>query len=349
MKKTFQKSLIAVAALAAMSASFAADKGTSNILFPYVSTGANAVTLITLASGGLASAPTYRYAMKTIGAANSVGCDHQDGTSSLTANDVVQFEVSNKFAANTAFANGDTSVGYNYTGGAGKHGFLIINTGVAAAMNAIYGEALVIDAASGLRLSYSSQGLNTTDTTAGNPDFTLNNGGAITGGPASAPVYIPSGSSNAHGANIVTWLNTAAVTTSWFVLPLGTMLEMTPSGAIGGLTAAFSMTDTGGATGQFGAYNMTETFTSGGLVTSARCIGAITRSDTLMPGAISNTAAGGMAVLNTYNGGTTTALQDGGVAGGTTGAVFHKALVYKLQSAGTGANALGFISREADK
>lgn len=340
MKKTFQKSLIAVAAMAAMSTGFAADKGTGNILFPYVSTGASAVTLITLTSPA-ASTLTYRYAMKAIGAANTVGCDHQDGTSALTANDVVQFEVSNKFVTNTAFANGDTSTGYQYSGGANKNGFLIVNNTVAGA---VYGEAIVIDAASGLRLAYSSQGLNTTDSVA-NPDFTINNAAGVVGGPMSAPAYTPSGAAAAHGANMVTWLNAAAVTTSWFVLPLGTQAEMTPSGVIGGLTAGYSMTDTLGAAGQFGAYNMVESFTSGGLITTARCVGVVTRADMLMPGALANTAAGGMAVLNTYN---STAAADGGPAGGTA-ATAHKSLVYKIQNAGAGASALGFISREADK
>ncbi len=341
MKKTFQKSLIAAAALSAMSAGFAAERATTNIIFPYISTGANAVTLITLTTPVASPAAiTYRYAMKAIGAANTVGCDHQDGTSALTANDVVQFEVSNKFVANTAFANGDTSVGYPYTGGANKNGFLIVNNG---AVGPIYGEAIVIDAASGLRLAYSSQGLNTTD--AANPDFTINNAAGVTGGPASANVYLPSGAVAAHGANVVTWLNSAAVTTSWFVLPLGTQAEMTPSGVIGGLIAGYSMTDTLGAAGQFGAYNMVESFTSGGLVTTARCVGVVTRADMLMPGALANTNVGGMAVLNTYN---SVAAADGGPAGGTA-LTAHKSLVYKIQNAGTGSNAIGFISREADK
>jgi len=351
MKKTFQKSLIAAAVGVTMSGAFAASVGTSNILFPYISTGANAVTLITLVNGGTATVPTYRYAMKAIGAANSVGCDHQDGTSALTANDVVQFEVSNKFVANTAFANGDTSVGYQYAGGANKQGFLVVNAGAtvngAAGNTLIYGEAIVIDAASGLRLAYSSQGLNT-DFNAANPDFTVNDAGA-TGGPVAAAVVSPSGSTQntAHGTNVVSWLNSAAVTTSWYVVPLGTQAEMTPSGVIGGLTAAYSMTDGLGNGGQFGAYNMTEAFQSGGQLSTVRCIGAIARSDVLMPGVVTATAAGGTANLVTYNNAVSTVnTADGAPAGGTSQTA-HKSLVYKVQSAGTGANALGFISREA--
>jgi len=355
MKKTFQKSLIAAAALSAMSAGFAAERATTNIIFPYISTGANAVTLITLTTPVASPAAiTYRYAMKAIGAANTVGCDHQDGTSTLTANDVVQFEVSNKFVFNTAFANGDTNTGYTYSGGAGKQGFLIVNNN-ANVGGLLYGEAIVIDSASGLRLAYSSQSLSTDN--AAIPDFGADNLGA-TGGPMTvSATNVPGGAAAVtHGANIVTWMNagtTAApiVNTGWYVVPLGTAAEMTPSGVIGGLIASYSMTDTTvGVGGQYGAYNMTEAFTSGAVKTPVRCTGYITRANMLQDGALADTAKGGMAQLVSFNGAIAAESEDlAGGAASVGGVIRNKSLVYKVQGAGSGASALGFISREASR
>jgi hypothetical protein len=233
---------------------------------------------------------------------------------------------------------------------------LIVNNNTSN--NPLYGEAIVIDSSSGLRMVYSSQSLSTTG--AADPDFGTDNAGAA-GGPLVASTVVAPGVGNTitHGANIVTWMNagtTAApiVNTGWYVLPLGLQSEMTPSGVIGGLIASYSMTDTLGAAGQYGAYDMVEGFTSGAVKTPVRCTGYITRANMLQDGALSNTAKGGMASLLSFNAVTAAASEDlaGGAALGTGGVAAagpNKSLVYKIQSAGTGASAVGFISREATR
>lgn len=350
MKKAFQKSLLVaamgVAALASTTAN-AGSYGTQNVFFPYITTASTAFTFITLANNGTGAAGIahYRYAMKATTAANSVGCEHQDGNGTLTLNDVLQFEVGNKVNVATALATGDTTgTAYPFTGGNDKHGYLMVNTtGAGRSGQTIYGEAVIIDTATGMRMAYTTGGLNTDN--AADPDYTLANTG-IAGGPESVPVFVPSGSVDPKGTSVVTWYKAANVTTSWFVVPLGTTLEMTPAGAVGGVIAGYNMGDSAGAAGQNGAYDLNEAFHSGSIRTDVRCIGVITRANMLQPGALANTANGGTAHLSTYN---RLAGTDGAPAGGTAAALLQrdKSLVYKLQSTSLVGGASSFISRES--
>jgi len=338
MKKTFQKSLLVAAVSAALgTAAFAMEIGSTNLIFPYVSTGASAYTFLTVNNGGavnVGGAMHFTYAMKAQSAANSVGCEHQDGNGSLTVNDVLQFEMSNKVNLVTTLANGDTNNSFPYTGGADKHGFLILNSnGVGLSGDTLYGSAVVVDTASGLRLAYSTQGLNTDS--AANADFTANNT-ALLGGPevANSAVVTTVGAVAGNGNHLVTWYKAPTVATSWYVVPLGMEAAMSPSGSIGGVTASYSMFNSAGALG--GAYDMKEAFTSGGLATSVRCIGSITRDLMLQPGALANTANGGMALLGTSN----------VIALNNLGAVADKSLVYSNQTTSAINNAsANFINR----
>jgi len=343
MKKTFQKSLLVaamgVAALASTAVN-AGSYGTTNVMFPYITTSSSAFTFITLTGVGAAGAAHYRYAMKSTTAANSIGCEHQDGNGTLTANDVIQFEVANKVNVATALASGDTTgTAYPFTGGNDKHGYLIVNTNGLSGQT-IYGEAVIIDTATGLRTAYTTGGLNTDG--AANPDFSSNNTG-IAGGPEPLPTFTPSGALTVKGTNVVTWYNAANVTTSWFVVPLGTTLEMTPAGAVGGLVAGYNMGDSAGAAGQNGAYDLNEAFHSGSIRTDVRCIGVITRANMLQPGALANTAKGGTAHLSQFNNAAATADN----AAGGTASVPNKSLVYKLQSTSLVGGASTFVSRES--
>jgi len=347
MKKTFQKSLLVAAMGAAALASTAVNAGsygTTNVFFPYITTAFSAFTFITLAGVGAGGAAHYRYAMKSTTAANSTGCEHQDGNGTLTANDVLQFEVSNKLNVATGIGSGDvTGTSYPFTGGANKHGYLIVNTAVpGGSLQNLYGEAVIVDTATGLRMAYTTGGLNTDG--AANPDFSINNTG-VAGGPEAAPTFVPSGFVAPKGTNVVTWYRDGAafVTTSWFVVPLGATLEMTPAGAVGGLIAGYNMGDSAGAAGQNGAYDVNEAFHSGSIRTDVRCIGVITRANMLQPGALANTTTGGTAHLSTYN---QLVAGDGAPAGGTA-ATPSKSLVYKMQSSPLVGGGSTFISRES--
>lgn len=296
--KFFQKSLIAAAVVVASAASFAAEIGTTNLLFPYVSSGSSAYTFLTINNGGpanLGGAMHFSYGMKANTAANATGCEHSNGNGTLTPNDVTQFEMSNKLNLATELANGDTNGGFPWTGGADKQGFLIVNsTGAGLSGDTLYGSAVVIDTASGLRLAYSTQGLNTT--AAANADFSINNTGVV-GGPETASSLGATGGLTGNANHMVTWFASPTVTAGWYVVPLGFESAMTPSGSIGGITASYTMVNSAASLG--GAYDMKEAFTSGSQPASVRCAGIVTRADMLQSGALANSNKGGMALLTT--------------------------------------------------
>jgi hypothetical protein len=315
MKKTFQKSLLAAAVLAS-SASFAAEIGTTNLLFPFVSSGSSAFTFLTISNGNgtvgnAGGAMHYIYGMKASTATNAAGCEHSDGNGTLTANDVTQFEMSNKVNVATSLANGDTNGGFAWTGGADKSGFLIVNSNGLSG-DGLYGSAVVVDTASGLKMAYSTQGLNTTNALPA--DFSIDNTAAVGGPEAASQLAIGA----ANGNHMLTWYATPGVTSSWYVVPLGLETLMSPSAAIGGIAASYSMYNTAGTLG--GAYDMKEAFTSGSLPAPVVCTGSLTRALLLQSGALANSNLGGMGVLAT----TITAA----ASGGTT----NKSLVYSVQS-----------------
>jgi hypothetical protein len=340
------------------------------MLFPYVSSGSSAYTFLTVHNGGSnqnarAAAGTafqahYIYAMKAVGAANSNGCEHQNGTGTLTANDVTQFEMGGKVNVATSLANGDTAVGNGalWTGGADRIGFMMVNTN-GWSSDEIFGSAVVVDTASGLRMAYSTQGLNTNS--AVDPDWTVDNTGAA-GGPepvvglASGVLSATAGAgATAVGSanQMTSWYASPSVSTSWYVIPLGRETNMMPAGSVGGIFGAYTMSNRELTIP--GAYDMNEQFTSGSLTTTVRCQGTITRETMLQGGAITNTAKGGMGVLNVLvpttaqvaaaTAGSPLATGFGGGSGAGTTA--NKSLVFKIQTTSVINGAANtFVTRE---
>lgn len=359
MNKTLKKNLIAasvgMALAGAVVPAMAGGIATGNILFPYVSAGANAYTFISIVNTGSVLASTdwgyhFSYGMKGVAAPNyttagtAANCEHQDGRARTTPADLMQFELRNRIDLPATFGDA-TSVPYYYTGTTDTHGFLIVNTDHAVASymgdTTISGEAVVIDTASGMRVAYSSANLSTTD--AANPDYTINNVG-IAGGPVVAPTQDPFGAAGANATlNVISWYQAPTVTTSWLVAPLGTRSEMTPSGN-GGVVASYRLHNL--AFDDTGAYDNNEQFHSGSAATPVRCLGVITRTSMLNSGPANNTVNGGWSQLSTLNGDATHAAT---LAGGTAGAVANKSLVYKIQNTSAIGGSMSFISREAER
>jgi len=173
MQKSFQKSLLAVAAAAALSSTaFAAEVGTNKLIFPYISTASTAYSFITLTNRGSGSTNTssgaanrlvnvpmhFVYGTKAQTAANSAACEHADGDASATANDVMTFEVMDKVNMFTLTGEGVGTVPSPLTSSyyplaaanTGRHGFLIVNGNNAPVGTTLYGSAVVIDTATGL-------------------------------------------------------------------------------------------------------------------------------------------------------------------------------------------------------
>lgn len=324
MKKAFQKSLLVAAVSATLAtASFAMEIGSTNLLFPFVTTNTGAFTFITLNNGGASNvggAHHYIYGMKATGAANSVGCEHQDGNGSLTPNDVMQFDITGVTKIETAayLNNGDTNNSFPYTGGAGKQGFLIVNSNGLSG-DTLYGSAVIVDTSTGLRMAYATGGLSTNDATPA--DFTANNVGVAGGAEvANSGIVTTVGGVAGNGNHMLTWYASPQITSSWYVVPLGLETAMSPSAAIGGIAASYSMFNSAGTLG--GAYDMKEAFTSGSQAASVKCTGLLTRDLMLQPGALANTAKGGWALLG----------QSNVTAANNLGAIADKSLVYQIQS-----------------
>ena len=337
MKKTFQKNLVAAAvAMVASVGVHAADVGQANLLFPFITTASTAFTFVTITNRNASTAAdvagnnmtvtvplNFKYGVKDIAAANSTGCFHSDSSRAQTANDVMQFEVGGKVNMGPIGNEGTTSTTTTSTYSAyttpNRQGFLVVNAnGATAALGGVrlYGEATIVDTATGLSTTYSSRGLNTSD--AADPDFTIDNLG-LTGGPEVA-VNGPYGTAvRLHGRNVVTWMADTVAATSWFVEPLGKVSSMTPSFTTSGagIVAGYSMFSD--LQLQAGAYDMNEQFWSGGTRTDVRCVGTITRQMMLNEDAYLNTRFGGTANLTFFNSATTvdgTRGIDGAPAGG---------------------------------
>lgn len=282
MKKSFQKSLVAVALIAAGFAAHAGTAGTSNLLFPYVTTATGAFTFISISQQN-SSAPTtgtaasplhFSYATKPISAANSAKCDHVDGDATSTLNDLMQFEVSKRIDVPAAFGDTTSVPKYLYEGNpaaANRHGTLIVNAAAGSAYPAggpytspaLYGEARIISTASGLAAGYSTDDLHATAAPS-NPDFTA-------GGP-----------DQGLSSKVVSWFAEPTVSTTFYVLPLGTEANMSFSGNL------FTSYQVQGATpsvdstlGFGGHYNNNEKFQSSTNTNEITCLGVVSRSNLL--------------------------------------------------------------------
>ena len=274
MKKTFQKTLIGAALVAAGLSAVAGTRPTTNLLFPYVTTATGSYTFISIVANQFGANPAapfvhMTYATKAISAANSAACAHLDGDAIMTANDLMQFEIQNKVNMPAAF--GDvTSVPKYFPLGAGandRHGFLIVNNdaaagglygGSAAYLNAaLNGEAHIINTATGLGFGYSIDDLHTTGTN--NPDF------ASTAGP-----------DGGDPIKAISWFPDPAVSTTWYVLPLGTETTM---GFGGNLTKTYKAYNWSGNIG--GHYNNNEGFQSSTAQAAVTCLGVFDRATLL--------------------------------------------------------------------
>ena len=278
MKKTFQKTLIAasvgaVLAAASMVAS-AGTPGTTNLLFPYITTKASAYSFLSivnqLGNPAVGRPIHFTYAVKSIAAANSATCTHINGDAFATPNDLMQFEVSKKYDL-PALTGDVTSVPKYFPSGpvgANQHGFLIANNSVLASYGEtplggyagaiLHGEAHIVDTDSGLYLSYASEDLHTAD--AALPDFNTTAG--------------PDG--GLHIKNL-SWYADSIATTQFYILPLRDEGVM---GYGGNATANYV------AVGQgplffFGHYNNNEGFQSSTTTIPVTCFGFATRSQML--------------------------------------------------------------------
>ncbi len=331
MKKTFQKTLIAasvgaVFAVASIGAS-AGTAGTTNLLFPYITTATGAYTFISIVNqkGTAATVPLhFTYATKATTAANSAACSHLDGDASSTGNDLMQFEISKRVDVPGSFGDTTSTPKYfpNTAAGANQHGILVVNnaagsnygSGATYVDGVLYGEARIINTATGLAAGYSTDDLHTTAST--NPDF------AVAAG--------PDGGTTLH-AKVLSWFPDPTVTTTWYAVPTGTETAMAFAGGVTANYQVQSSTATQAANGIAGHYNNNEVFQSSVGSSSVKCVGTFTRASLLGDLNAPWSANGGWANLQTVD---------------TAGVVASSAsLVYKLETTTAVGGTTSFINR----
>jgi hypothetical protein len=320
MNNSFKKNLIAASVGAVLAAgSFAANAGTpgtSNLLFPYVTTATGSYTFISIVAQNGTAVPTpvhFTYAMKATSAANSATCTHLNGDATMTANDLMQFEIQNKVNMATTFGDTTSVPKYfpNTAAAANQHGILIVNNNAGGAYGSgatyvdanLYGEARIISTATGLAAGYSSDDLHTT--AAANPNFAL-----------------AAGPDGAVSTKVISWFPDPTVSSSWFVVPLADEVSMAFNGNV---AATYQVRDNTAAFG--GHYNNNEGFQSSTATASVTCLGTFDRASLLGPLNAPWSANGGW-----------------GNFVGTVGAA--NSLIYKMESTSALGGATSFITRE---
>ncbi len=277
MKKTFQKTLLAAAAGAALMSAVGTANANS-LLFPYFTTATGAQSVLSLTNTtGNTQALHYVY---NYGSA----CTHYDASGSMTQNDIL----SHSIAATTAGGFGkavstDTSTPV-YFPLANQTGFLVV-TSTSAGSNAqgIQGSMAIVDPASGLVVSYAgiSNGLATAVAAGNEGNFTT------IGDVNFALSTLPS----------------ALVTTSWYAVITGEMSANIIAGTDWAGQAIF--------TNNGNVYNNDEVAFSGTATKTIKCSGSLAASD-LMTGA-QDAAVGTNGGLVKATAGTLTASASGAV------------------------------------
>ena len=291
MKKTFQKTLIAAAAGAALMSAVGTANANS-LLFPYFTTATGAQSVLSLSNtSAITQGLHYVYNYCT-------ACTHFDANGSLTSNDILSHSIAQPAGFSTTGvalpgapgAGGfgkvvptDTSVPV-YFPLANQQGFLVVSTtggtlGVSATINGLQGSMAIVDPATGLVVSYAG----------------ISNG---------VQTILNTNEGNFAAFNDVNFalatMPAAIVSTSWYAVVLGDMQATITAGA--DWTARATFTNNGFV------YNNDEFPISGTVTKAITCAGPLLATD-LMTGAQA-------AAIGT-NGGlikTTAALSTGAVA-----------------------------------
>jgi len=294
MKKTFQKTLVAavVASASLMAHAGGGTPATDNLLFPFITTKASAQTFLSIVARDPLALPaavgtvipvhiTYTTRPTASGA-----CSHFDGDMAMTSNDQMTFEISNRTDVNAATADTTSTPVQLPANATDRLGFAIVNNNAAGAYGTgaiygsypLYGEARIVDTATGLYLSYSTNDLHTT--AGANPDFAV-----ATGAGPDATFGAPG---TLHVNKLLNWFSTGAVDTTWFVLPLSDEATM---GFANTAAITYQVRNSFGTNG--GHYNNNEVFRSSTANFAATCIGTVNRATLLDPIVATHSVNGG--------------------------------------------------------
>jgi hypothetical protein len=284
MKKTFQKTLIAVAAGAALMSAVGTASANS-LLFPYFTTKTGAQTVLSLYSRD-ANATNGVHYVYNYGSA----CTHFDAYGKLTANDILSHSVAATNVGGFGKVVGSDTSTPVYFPLADQTGFVVVTARDGTNTDSIQGSAAIVDPSSGLVVSYPgiSNGFNTAGAGLAGPNE--GNFNAIT------DVNFP-----------LTYMPTSAVSTSWYGVVVGDMNPAILAGA--DWKGVYTISNNGNV------YNNDEVAFSGTVTKAITCAGSILATD--LGTAAQNAAIGANGGLIKATGAATAATQ-------ATGAVLMK-------------------------
>ena len=276
MKKTFQKTLIAVAAGAALMSAVGTASANS-LLFPYFKVGAGVQSVLSLSNAGSTAATEDVHYSYGVGST----CAHYDTWGKLTANDIISHSIAAPANGGVAVIPSNDTSTPGYLAQTDTEGFLVVSNVSTASVNALRGSLAVIEAAStGLFVSYAGidNGLSTvsavpgkySNVASGNANegnFSLAVLNAVGAGPAVAALNFP-----------LTWMPTATVTTTWWALPIGDMNAFT-RGAVQTWAGTFALNN-----GQNNVWDNEENYRSGTKNVAAGCMQSFAVKDLMTAG-----------------------------------------------------------------
>ncbi len=347
-----KKSLPAVLVAATLAGVASQNASADGILFPYLSTQSGVYSFATIVNDALGTTAGaeyhFTYGHKSAPIANTANCNHFDADGRSTTNDMMTFEVGGK-VLNSA---GGRAL-FEEAGDAGGFGagaltstpvalpvanqiaFLVVEHGGGEPSgNTLFGWAEVIDTGSNLSLAYSTHNF-------------LESGGWFT--PGGRANFINLTGAWPSDATMLSWYPTSVVTSTWHVLNLGNITDMSPASG-SAIRRGYTASGNNSTSTNGGAYDRDELFYSGSKTTRIRCFGIIARSDVLGSGVESSTANGGWTWLVGANAGNAP-VSDTNETEGSYTAPGDYYLVHKIQTAvsSAGVGTRQTVAREPSK
>jgi len=317
MKLKMKALSLAVATIAAGTAAHAADV----VMFPYVVNSPSVTTIVTVVDRGVAATARYNsggvigntagfnrlhwrlnYKADAAASNNTASCQEVNYYLPSSPNDIQTVDLGGKFAStnrgvmfsdpstnNNWRAGTDDTINYMLGKAAGvtQRGVLFVhNADALAGTPTVYGEAMVLEFASGASWGYQAV---VRDSAAVNDETNFAFAGSQFG---------PTG--------VLTFMPAAEVTTRLFVTPTASATPLAPAGAAAPILAANGASNTnwerwttvasltanaGGGAGV--GFNRDEVLVSGALPANITCVGAVEAQDLMTSGARTSLANGG--------------------------------------------------------
>jgi len=204
------KTIAAVSVIGAAISVTGVAQANNSLLFPFVTTSSTAYTFVTVLENpypeeGLPTYPDNRdiryhvsFMGKEVNASSTEQCDFWDASGFMKQGGLAQWEAGDRFDLPSEF--GDENGFEPRFFPQNRQGFMIVEYDLpGSAVGQLHGEAQIVDTATGLVMSYPA----------------LNKAGEQ-----------PDFSEDAGSEFIMSWMPLENVSTSWYVLPLGTRAEM---------------------------------------------------------------------------------------------------------------------------